>query len=86
MLVSLDRAGILPSIKALVLGSFTDIHDHETPLGKTVFQIVEEVAGKYGYPIVSDFPAGHGVVNKPFWHGYRYKVIISKNRCTFALY
>ncbi len=74
MLVSLDRAGILPSIKALVLGSFTDIHDHETPLGKTIFQIVEEVAGKYGYPIVSDFPAGHGSINKPFWHGSYYQL------------
>ncbi len=86
MLVSLDRAGILPSIKALVLGSFTDIHDHETPLGKTVFQIIREVAGKYGYPIVSDFPAGHGAVNKPFWHGAYCNFSVGNNNAQIVMF
>ncbi len=87
MLISLDRAGILPSLKGLILGSFTDIHDHDIPFGKTVFDIVEEVAGKYGYPIVSDFPVGHGAVNKPFWHGFYYSLTIEAHgTCYLADY
>lgn len=63
MLLHLKRAGRLDDLAALVLGSFTDMKDHEVPFGRDVEQMVMEHCAHGGYPIVAGFPCGHGDTN-----------------------
>lgn len=63
MMVSLDRAGVLKNLTALLVGGMTDMKDNMIPFGKNAKEIIQEHAGKYGYPIIFDFPAGHGERN-----------------------
>ena len=59
MMMNLDRNGLLRNLKGLLVGSFTDIHDNELPYGESVHEIIERIAGKYGYPIITGCPVGH---------------------------
>ncbi len=59
MLRSLDRAGKLAQLKGLIVGGFTGMKDNDIPFGESIEDIVLNIAGKYGYPICFDFPAGH---------------------------
>jgi muramoyltetrapeptide carboxypeptidase len=59
MLVSLDRAGKLRNLKALLVGGMTAMKDNEDPFGQSVEEIILHHCEKYNYPIVFDFPAGH---------------------------
>ncbi|HIN46197.1 MAG TPA: LD-carboxypeptidase [Candidatus Marinimicrobia bacterium] len=59
-LLHLKRAGKLDGIAALVVGQMTNIEDEEIPFGKSVDEIVMDICGDGDYPIVSNFPCGHG--------------------------
>ncbi len=59
MMQSLKRAGKLSKLKALLIGSMTQMHDNTVPFGKNALQIIEEAVKEYGYPVISDFKAGH---------------------------
>ncbi|MFD1629670.1 S66 peptidase family protein [Pseudopedobacter beijingensis] len=59
MLRALDRAEKLKNLKGLIMGGFTAIKDNDIPFGFSIEEIVRDVVSKYGYPIVSGFPAGH---------------------------
>jgi muramoyltetrapeptide carboxypeptidase len=59
MMRTLDRAGKLKNLQGLIVGGFTETQDLDIPFGKTVPEIIIDVAGKYNYPICFDFPAGH---------------------------
>ena len=63
MMLSLDRAGLLSHLSALIVGGMTDMKDNMIPFGKNTKDIILEHAGQYGYPIIFDFPAGHGERN-----------------------
>jgi muramoyltetrapeptide carboxypeptidase len=63
MMVSLDRAGLLKSLKALLIGDMLQMRDNAIPFGMTVPDIIKEHAGKYGYPIIFDVPVGHSEKN-----------------------
>jgi muramoyltetrapeptide carboxypeptidase len=59
MMHTLDRAGKQKNLQGLIVGGFTETQDLDPPFGKTVPEIIIDVAGKYNYPICFDFPAGH---------------------------
>lgn len=63
MLLHLRRAGRLDNPAALVLGSFTDMKDHDIPFGRTVEEMAMDHCAHGGYPIVAGFPCGHGDTN-----------------------
>jgi muramoyltetrapeptide carboxypeptidase LdcA involved in peptidoglycan recycling len=44
--------------------------------GQDVKDIINYHCGSYDYPIVFDFPAGHGDRNMPFVHGYNVNSIL----------
>jgi len=60
MLVHLKHSGCLDHISGLVIGEMVDIGDSKVPFGKTVDEIVLDVCSDLEFPIISNFPSGHG--------------------------
>ena len=69
MMQSLKRAGALDGLAGLIVGQMLDMKDNAIPFGRDCRQIIEEVCGDMGYPIVFGFPAGHGEKNYCFKQG-----------------
>lgn len=63
MILALKRAGKLKGLKALLVGSFIQMHDHQIPFGYNVREIVLQHCLEYGYPIIFDVNAGHHLQN-----------------------
>lgn len=63
MMQTLRRNGKLKGLKALLVGSFIQMHDHTVPFGMTVKEIITEHCSPYSYPIVFDVNAGHHLQN-----------------------
>ncbi len=59
-LLHLKRAGKLDRIAGLIVGKMMNIEDEEVPFGKSIDEIVLDVCGDGDYPIISNFPCGHG--------------------------
>ena len=59
MMMGLKRAGILKSLKGLIIGGLTEIHDNPDPFGKTVEQAIFDTVSEYDYPVCFNAPAGH---------------------------
>ncbi|MBC8082108.1 MAG: LD-carboxypeptidase [Hymenobacter sp.] len=59
MLVHLDRTGKLRHLAGLLVGHFTNPQDNPVPYGQTPNEIVQQYAGKYGFPVAHNFPVGH---------------------------
>lgn len=77
MLLALKRANKL-KVKALLVGSFTDMHDNDIPFGMDYKEIVLNVMKDYNIPVAFDIPIGHiGKENHAFIHGKKTKVEIS---------
>jgi len=63
MIVALKRAGKLKNLKALLVGSFTEMKDNSVPFGKTAQEIILDAVKEYDYPVFFDFPSGHQDLN-----------------------
>ena len=59
MMVHLRRSGKLAGIKGLLLGSFVDMKDGDTPFGKTAYEIIAGHVNDLTIPVAYAFPAGH---------------------------
>lgn len=63
MFQTLQRSGKLAKLKAILIGSFIQIHDHQVPFGHTVEDIILHHCKNYGYPIVFGVNTGHHLQN-----------------------
>ena len=63
IMLMLKRSGRLKGLKALLVGSFTNMHDHTIPFGQDVKDIIRQHCSDYGYPIIFDIEAGHHLKN-----------------------
>ena len=63
IMLMLKRSGRLNGLKALLVGSFTNMHDHIIPFGQDVKGIIRQHCSDYGYPIIFDIDAGHHLKN-----------------------
>lgn len=63
ILLMLKRSGRLKHLKALLVGSFINMHDHTIPFGQDVKSIIKQHFSDYGYPIIFDIEAGHHLKN-----------------------
>ncbi|MCT4664188.1 MAG: LD-carboxypeptidase [Flavobacteriales bacterium] len=59
MMYGLYRNGSLGGLKAILLGSFTHIHDHKIPFGETVVEIMQKFCVQLSIPLFIDCPVGH---------------------------
>jgi len=60
MMLHLRNSGSLDSIEGLVIGEMVEMTDSEVPFGKTIDEIVSSVCDGLNFPIISNFPCGHG--------------------------
>jgi len=60
MILHLKRSGKLDKIAALIVGEMVDIKDNEIPFGKNVDEIILDVCRNTNFPIITNFPCGHG--------------------------
>lgn len=82
MMQTLKRSGKLSKLKAMLVGSFIQMHDHTIPFGKDVRQIIEEYCSDYDFPVIFDVNAGHHLQNKTIPFGVTAKY--QKGIITFA--
>lgn len=60
MMLHLKEAGSLDGIAGLLLGEMLDMQDTPEPFGKTAEEIVMDVCAAYDFPVIANFPCGHG--------------------------
>lgn len=83
MIIALKRAGKLKNLKALLVGSFTEIKDNLVPFGKTAHEIILSAVKDYDYPVYFGFPAGHQDLNLAITYGKSCTIKIEDNYCIF---
>ncbi len=65
MLLSMRRRGAFNSLVGVVLGEFSDIHDHAIAWGPSVAETLEKHFSALGVPVVQRTCIGHGAENWP---------------------
>lgn len=80
MMQNLKLSGFLKQLSGLIVGQFTDMKDNEVEFGQTVCEIIKEAVKDYDYPVVFDFPAGHGNINMPLVFGKRIMMSVDNNQ------
>jgi len=80
MFCNLKRSGKLSQLKALVVGSFTNIRpdDPKEPFGKTIYDIVWEQVKEFNYPVCFDFTVGHQKNNVALKCGVPHQLVVSE--------
>lgn len=59
MLTAMRMTGMLKNLSALLVGGMENITEGEHVFNQTVEEVVMNVAGGFGYPVLFNFPAGH---------------------------
>ncbi len=78
MMQNLNRNGMLKSLKGLLVGGMTQMHDNTITFGKTAEEIILETCKEYDFPIVFNFPAGHISNNRALILGR--KILLKANK------
>lgn len=81
MMMALKRAGKLCSLKALVVGSMTEMKDNAIPFGFTAEEIIRNVVDEFNYPVCFCFPSGHIENNTPLIMGAEINLKIEPSGC-----
>lgn len=68
MLYNLRLSGVLPMIKGLIVGRFTDYRNPDGN-GESMEQMVKRMVEPYDFPVAFDFPVGHVDENMPLIEG-----------------
>lgn len=69
MLTAMRMTGMLKNLSALLVGGMEKITEGEHVFNQTVEEVVMNVAGGYGYPVLFNFPAGHISDNRAIYLG-----------------
>ena len=65
MLYQLKYAGKFENVKGIILGDFSSSLDYRIPFGKDIEQLLYDFFKEYKYPILYNFPIGHGFSKIP---------------------
>ncbi len=84
MMHSLKLAGKLKKLKGLIVGSFTEMKDNDSPFGQIVEEIIINAVKEYGYPVCFDYPAGHIDQNLPLVFGAEYEMKVDGELATIT--
>lgn len=79
MIQSLKLAGKLKMLKAILLGSFTEMSDNKRPFGKSIEEIILEAVETYSIPVIKGIPSGHREENYPLVLGTNVLIECTKN-------
>ena len=84
MMQNLKRNGLLKDLAGLIVGGMTDMHDNSIPFGYNAQEIILDVVKDYNYPVVFNFPAGHGASNWALKMGTIVELKATDNQVTVA--
>jgi len=86
MFCNLQRSGKLSNLKALIVGSFTNIRpdDPKEPFGKTIYDIVWEQVKSYDYPVCFDFSVGHQKNNVALKCGVPHRLTVTETNAVLT--
>lgn len=76
MLYNLRLSGVLPMIKGLIVGRFTDYRNPDGN-GDSMEQMVKRMVEPYDIPVAFDFPVGHVDENMPLIEGAQVTLTIA---------
>ncbi|MCX2453884.1 LD-carboxypeptidase [Pedobacter sp. PLR] len=80
MFWNLKRTGKLDRLAGLIIGGFkAKPDDPGEEFGKTIYDIVQEKVGHYGYPVAYDFPVGHQKNNFALKCGVKHSLEVNAN-------
>lgn len=82
MMNSLKLAGKLKSLKGLIIGSFTEMKDNDSPFGQNVEEIILNAVKDYHFPVCFGIPAGHTDQNLPLVFGAEYELLSTNSQST----
>lgn len=80
MMNSLKLAGKLKSLKGLIIGSFTEMKDNDSPFGQNVEEIILNAVKDYHFPVCFGIPAGHTDQNLPLVFGAEYELLSTNSQ------
>lgn len=85
MFCNLNRSGKLNQLKALIVGSFTNIKPDnlDSPFGRDIYQIIKERTAGFDYPICFDFPVGHQKNNFALKCGIKHRLDVQNDAVSF---
>ncbi|MDO4320022.1 MAG: LD-carboxypeptidase [Bacteroidales bacterium] len=83
ILIQLKLAGILPNLKGLIIGQFTDYKPDDNH--ETMEAMIAQTVAPYGYPIAFGAPVGHVDHNVPLVEGSWATLDVSKEKSTLTL-
>ncbi len=69
MLTAMRMTGMLKNLSALIVGGMEQITEGEHVFNQSVEEVVMNVTGGYGYPVLFNFPAGHISDNRAVYLG-----------------
>lgn len=69
LLFTLKRAGKFEGLKGILVGSFTQMKDHQIPFGYTVKEMILQHVSETKCPVVFDVNSGHVPLNLPIPFG-----------------
>ncbi len=84
MLNSLNLAGKLQELSALLIGGMKIVEEDRVPWGKSIEETVLSVVNKYNYPVLFNFPAGHIPDNRAFYIGKLARIEIAGNMASLS--
>ncbi|NLR82802.1 LD-carboxypeptidase [Chitinophaga eiseniae] len=76
MMYNLKRAGWLDKLAGLVVGSFIDGKETDTPFGQSEYEIISNLVKEYDYPVCFGFPSGHSAENYSLKLGVKHELKI----------
>jgi len=79
MMQNLRLSGQLSGLAGLVVGSFTEMQDNESPFGKSAYEIIREAVDGFHFPVCFDIPVGHIAKNLPLVIGAKYQLEVGEN-------
>lgn len=82
MMVNLRRNGYLENLKALIVGTLSDMNDNNIPFGESAEDIVARHCKDYNFPVAFGIPAGHSPHNLPIIFGQKVNLEIDSSMTT----
>jgi len=65
MMMNFKLSGKLNNLKALIVGSMTEMKDNSVPFGKSACDIILDATKEFDFPVLTGFPSGHSELNMP---------------------
>ncbi len=78
MMMQLKRTGMLKGLRALIVGSFTEMKDTTIPFGQNVYDLIFDKVKEYDYPVCFGFPVGHVKENYALKIGVEYELKVDE--------